>query len=233
MKRLAIILTCLAAAACGRYLDVRPQGYVIPSTDAEFASVMHKHLQDIEGGGDEIIIGNMETLSKLEGCADDLDANITVGNLKAYAGELINNRMTEYCNYYEIIRDCNIVIGNLDGRSSRLASDVLSCAYAIKGICYYDLIRMYCEAPEEGPGKMVDGFGEVRAVRLAERGEDEDARLGPRRQQALRRLRAVDSRHDEVHDDDVGTQLQRLRDARLAVGGVADDLQVGLAVQKG
>ncbi|MCQ2116013.1 MAG: RagB/SusD family nutrient uptake outer membrane protein [Bacteroidales bacterium] len=150
MKRLAIILTCLAAAACGRYLDVRPQGYVIPSTDAEFASVMHKHLQDIEGGGDEIIIGNMETLSKLEGCADDLDANIAVGNLKAYAGDLINNRMTEYCNYYEIIRDCNIVIGNLDGRSSRLASDVLSCAYAIKGICYYDLIRMYCDAPEEG-----------------------------------------------------------------------------------
>ncbi len=151
MKKLLVIsLFCLAMSACGHYLDVKPQGYVIPSTDEEFAAIMHTHLQDVEGGADELILGNMDVISRLEACADDLDATIRTGSLKIYSGEYINIRMSDWRDTYEIIRDCNIVIENLDGRSSQTANDVLCCAYAIKGICYYNLIRDFCEPWEAG-----------------------------------------------------------------------------------
>lgn len=154
----------LTVSSCRNYLNVKPQGYVIPSTDEEFAAIMHSHLQDVEGGNDEYIVGNMDVIARLEGCADDLDANIKVGNLKAYAGDLINSRMLDWKNIFEIVRDCNIVIDNIKGRDSRTAKDVLSCAYAIKGICYYNLLRDWCEpwdedrADEQAGLPLVDRF---------------------------------------------------------------------------
>ena len=36
----------------------------------------------------------------------------------------------------------------MEGRTTTLASDVLAAAYAMKGICYYNLIRDFCEAPD-------------------------------------------------------------------------------------
>ena len=144
-KSSAIILFVLCLCACGNYLNVKPQGYVIPSTDEEFAAILHSHLQDIEGGGDEYIVGNMDVIARLEACADDLDANITAGKLKIYAGEYINSRMLDWKNIYEIIRDCNIVLDNIGQRDSELALKVISCANAIKGICYLNLMRDFCE----------------------------------------------------------------------------------------
>lgn len=146
MKRLTYILLSICLTGCSGFLNVQPQGMVIPKTDAEFGSIMHRHLQDIEGGADDIIVGNMETIARLEGIADNLDANVMVGSIPAYAGDLINNRMTDYREYFSVIKDCNIVIENLDGRSSEEAGNILSCAYAIKGICYFDMIRDFCEA---------------------------------------------------------------------------------------
>lgn len=146
MKRLTYILLAICLTGCSGFLNVQPQGMVIPKTDAEFGSIMHRHLQDIEGGADDIIVGNMETIARLEGIADNLDANVMVGSIPAYAGDLINNRMTDYREYFSVIKDCNIVIENLDGRSSEEAGNILSCAYAIKGICYFDMIRDFCEA---------------------------------------------------------------------------------------
>ena len=85
----SVLMTGLSG--CRNYLNVQPQGEVIPTTDEEFASIIHNRLRDIEGGGDEYVIGNMDALKHLEGCADDLDANIksrptkTVGRLFATA----------------------------------------------------------------------------------------------------------------------------------------------------
>ncbi len=152
MKKVLIILLSLAAiSSCGNYLDVQPQGMVLPSTDEEFASLIHTHLRDMEGGGDELILGNMKTISDLEGCADNLDANIMVGtNLVSYAGEIINQRQWEYRDTWQVIRDCNIVIENMKGRESKTAKSTLSAAYSIKAICYYNLIRLFCEPWEAG-----------------------------------------------------------------------------------
>ncbi len=141
-KRILPLLLLLAG--CTRYLSVQPQGEVIPSSDEEFAALIHDHLRDIEGGGDAYILGNMETVALFEGCADDLDANIRVGDgLVAYAGEAINSRMSDYREAFEIIRDCNIVIEGLDGRTSETARGALGAAYAMKGILYYNLLREF------------------------------------------------------------------------------------------
>lgn len=139
------------ASSCTNFLSVQPQGYVIPQTDEEFASIMHNIIRDVEGGGDEYIIGNLDRLLRLEGCADDLDANVRIGNnLISYAGENVNSMQNAYKNYWSIVRDCNIVAENLEGRESETARGALSAAYAVKGIVYYNLIRDYCE-PWENP----------------------------------------------------------------------------------
>ncbi len=142
-----IIIAALGAllSGCGRYLDVQPQGEVIPKTDEEFASILHTRLRDIEGGADEYVIGNMDVIARLEGCADDLDANIRAGSITLYSGECINTMQLYYTDIWEVVRDCNILIENLSGRSGETAESTLSAAYAIKGICYYNLIRNFCQ----------------------------------------------------------------------------------------
>ena len=140
----------MCLTSCKGFLNVKPQGKVLPETDEEFATIMHNRINDIEGGYDEYVIGNMDVISRREGCADDLDANIKVGSITAYAGDVINHRQTDYREIFEIIRDCNIVIENLEGRTTTMASDVLAAAYAMKGICYYNLIRDFCEPWDEG-----------------------------------------------------------------------------------
>ena len=147
-KTIYILAACLCLASCNGYLNVKPQGKVLPQTDEEFASIMHNRICDIEGGYDEFVIGNMDVIARREGCADDLDANLVIGRLDSYAGEVINHRQTDYKEIFEIIRDCNIVIENMEGRTTTLASDVLAAAYAMKGICYYNLIRDFCDAPD-------------------------------------------------------------------------------------
>lgn len=145
-KIIYFIFICMLLTSCSGFLNVKPQGKVIPQTDEEFAAIMHNRINDIEGGYDEYVLGNMDVISRREGCADDLDANIKTGSIPAYAGDVINQRQTDYRETFEIIRDCNIVIENMEGRTTTLASDVLAAAYAMKGICYYNLIRDFCDA---------------------------------------------------------------------------------------
>lgn len=148
MKKIIYIALALVLTSCSGFLNVRPQGMVIPSSDEEFAAIMHRILQDIEGGADDLIVGNMETIARLEGIADNLDVNVKVGSIPAFAGDLINTRMSDYREYFSIIKDCNIVIENLEGRGTVTARNVLACAYAVKGVCYYNMIRDFCPAWE-------------------------------------------------------------------------------------
>lgn len=152
MKKILFhIAALLPLSSCTGFLNVQPQGYVIPQTDEEFASIIHSILRDIEGGGDEFIVGNMEKVIRLEGCADDLDANVRIGtNVPSYAGEVINSMQLKYRSYWPLVKDCNIVIENLEARESAYARSTLSAAYAMKGIMYFNLMRDYCEAWDQG-----------------------------------------------------------------------------------
>ncbi len=162
IKNFTIALAASAMTGCGSYLDVQPQGEVIPKTDEEFASIIHNRLRDIEGGGDEYVIGNMDVIKHLEGCADNLDANIsTNANLEFFAGEVLDKRQTFYKNSWETVRDCNIVISNLAGKDSDIAIGSVSAAYAIKGIIYYNLMREFCQPWDESSADELPGIPPV------------------------------------------------------------------------
>lgn len=159
-----LLISILYLGGCKGYLDVQPQGKVIPKTDEEFASIMHNRINDIEGGGDEYVIGNMDAILKYEAFADNLDANVATGNIPAYCGDKINSRQTDWRMTFEIIRDCNIVIENMEGRTSDVAKGTLAAAYAMKGICYYNLMRDFCQAWEAGRENDLPGIPIVRKI---------------------------------------------------------------------
>ncbi len=165
-KRAAALAILVSAAGCRGYLNVQPQGEVIPETDEEFAAIIHNRLRDIEGGGDEYVIGNMDAIKHLEGCADNLDANIrTSASLTFFAGEEIDSRQRAYEESWKIVRDCNIVIENMSGRDTDIARGALSAAYSMKGIIYYNLLREFCQPWSDAkagelPGiPVVESFG--------------------------------------------------------------------------
>jgi len=152
MKRIIYILTLCAAAltSCTKYLDIKPYGEVIPKTADEFSSLLNSILENIDYG-EEILIGNIELAADVELYSDNLEANLTsypAGNYIAlYIGTHLSNKHFLYKDLYEIIKDCNIVIDNLEERDTRLGKDVLGTAFAIRGICYYQLLRNFCEPP--------------------------------------------------------------------------------------
>ena len=61
MKKILFTLACASLlCACKGYLTVQPQGKVIPETDEEFAAIIHNHVNNIEGGEDQFIVGNFD-----------------------------------------------------------------------------------------------------------------------------------------------------------------------------
>lgn len=168
-------LTYIAIAAglacgCGNYLDVQPQGEVIPKTDDEFAAIIHNRLRNIEGGEDEYVIGNMDVIKHLEGCADDLDANImTSSNLPFYAGETITSRQLAYEYSWEVVRDCNIVIENMKDRTTDVAKGAVSAAYAMKGIIYYNLMREFCQPWSDSEADELPGIPIVETFDISDK----------------------------------------------------------------
>lgn len=150
MKRTIYILFFCAAAltSCTKYLDIKPYGEVIPKTADEFSSLLNSILEDIDYG-EGIIIGNVDLAADVELYSDNLEANLTsypAGNYIAlYIGTHLSNKHFLYKDLYEIIKDCNIVIDNLEERDTRLGKDVLGTAFAIRGVCYYQLLRNFCE----------------------------------------------------------------------------------------
>lgn len=148
MKHLKIFsLFLLIAVSCTRYLDIKPYGKAIPKTAEEFSAILQTHLYNIEKG-EKNIIGNVTSVTDFECYADNIDANLTSypqGNYIAhYIGANLSDKQHKYQQLYEIIRDCNIILENLKAEDD-LAKDVKGTAYAIRGICYYNLIRDFAE----------------------------------------------------------------------------------------
>ena len=150
MKKIIYILAICAVglASCTKYLDIKPYGEVIPKTADEFSSLLNTILEDIDYG-EEVLIGNGGLAVDIECYSDNLEANLTIypsGNFMAlYIGAHLSNKQSLYSSLYRVIRDCNIVIDNLEERDTRLGKDVLGTAYALRGICYYNLLRNFSE----------------------------------------------------------------------------------------
>ncbi|MFQ7113754.1 RagB/SusD family nutrient uptake outer membrane protein [Hallella bergensis] len=174
MKKI-IFLACaitLLLTSCDDYLDVKPYGKVIPKTPEEFSALIHTHLNNIDVGEQAYIIYDAQRVINFDmaGC-NDFEACLTEQPGRAlpyYMGNLSGG----YGALYEVIRDCNIVINNMTDEGTKTTNNVLAAAYALRAVCYYQLLRLYCEAPVKGsydsqPGMpLVDRFDmEARPIR--------------------------------------------------------------------
>lgn len=85
-------------------------------------------------------------------CGDDFETCLTSSgarSLATYVGDII--RQNQYPNYYqslyEFIRDCNIVLNEMEESDTEGANNIRGTAYAIRGVAYYQLLRIFCEVP--------------------------------------------------------------------------------------
>lgn len=142
------LLSVLALCACNNYLDIKPYGKTIPKTSEEFSELLNTTLYSIDIG-EKAAVGNPSSSLDFEYFSDNLETNLTQypkGNyISLYVGNALNDMQSRYTKLYEYIRDCNITIEYMEDRDSRLAKDVLGTAFALRGVCYYQLLRMYCE----------------------------------------------------------------------------------------
>lgn len=159
MKKTTCLLLLAASlltgtTSCKKYLDIRPYGKVIPKTPEEFASLLHYRLDRIDRGeGADGIVGSAAQLAAWDGgYGDDFEASLAPSVLPTYIGGYISSTAAyaPFNECYEIIRDCNLCIAGISAQSSKLGQNTLATAYALRGVAYYRLLRLYAEAPEAG-----------------------------------------------------------------------------------
>ena len=147
MKRLFITyLLFLSLSSCKEFLDIKPHEETIPESAEEFSALLHTHLNDIDYGTSAIILSSSNVATNESAC-DNLEVALTSedkSSLKTYIGNIAVST-SSYYSPYQIIRDCNIILGQLKDTESDMAKNVLGTTYALRGVCYYELMRLYCD----------------------------------------------------------------------------------------
>ncbi len=159
MKRIKItllsVLTTLLCVSCSNYLDIKPYGRTIPKTAEEFSALLHEQLNTIDAGNDSYIVGNAsQWLTWDAQCGDDFETCLTTTggrSLGVYVGTIISNSSQNYYNnLYQSIRNCNIVLNEMEESNTTEASAIRATAHGIRGVCYYQLLRLFCTIPPAG-----------------------------------------------------------------------------------
>lgn len=153
MKKLATLITIvLLSASCQNYLEIQPRGSAIPRTAEDYSALLNTLLEEVDNSR-SVVVGGYKTVFDLECFADDLDANMLnlagAPYVKPYIGreyEASGNYTSNYSKAYATINICNVIIQGLANDKTALAQDVIGASYAIRGICYYELLRQFCEA---------------------------------------------------------------------------------------
>lgn len=139
----------VSLCSCESYLDIKPYGRTIPKTTEEYAALVHELCYDIDHGTTKSVGGYGET-QNFEAYADNMATNLGAADdyMATYVGSYISMKQDIYRNLYEEIRNCNIVLGEYEeDRDSREGQDIIGTVYALRGVCYYQLLRMFCEPP--------------------------------------------------------------------------------------
>ncbi len=161
--------------SCNSFLDLKPYGKTIPKDAEEYSAMIHTMLNNIELDKDSYILPSTSDIITNEAIADNLDANIFLGQeiIPYYVGQRLNSQI--YSRVYQNIRNCNIVLDGLANDNTELGKSVKSASYAIRGVSYFELLKYYCQPvaggdyPELGM-PIVDYFDmEARPVRSSYR----------------------------------------------------------------
>ena len=145
-------IIALTFVSCKDYLDIKPYGKEIPETAEDFSAILHNICDGIDKGTilEGLIIGSYGRSSDFEEITDNMEASISGGNdrLNFYIGTTLSDKQTDFSNLYGVIRYSNIILDNLkEERDSRQGMDIIGTAYAIRGVCYYQLLRQFCAPP--------------------------------------------------------------------------------------
>lgn len=145
---LSIIL--LTLSSCNSYLDLKPYGKTIPKTPEEYSAMIHQIIFDIENEKGSYIMPGTTDIIDCEAIADNLDASVYLGQeiIPFYVGQRLNQ--SKYSKLYQNIRNCNIILDGLASNQTEFGLKVKSTAHAIRGVCYFELLKYYCPAPLGG-----------------------------------------------------------------------------------
>lgn len=149
---IAIFASALLLMACEDFLDIKPYDRTIPETTEDFAALAHYICDQMDKGSGvaSVAIGEYGETQELESVSDNMATNLTgsTDNLDTYIGVRLSGKQSLYGNLYEEIRNCNILLGEFkNGRDTREGQDIVGFAYAMRGVCYYQLLRMFCAPP--------------------------------------------------------------------------------------
>ena len=151
-KYIFSLFAALALVSCTEYLDIKPYGKEIPEDVEDFSALLHHLCDDIDNGNTLAgpIMGLYSDAGALEAVTDNMEVNLTESPggdmLRGYIGHFAVS--TSYTNLYEAIRTCNIVLDEIgNARDTREGLDLIGTAYAIRGVCYYQLMRHFCAPP--------------------------------------------------------------------------------------
>lgn len=160
MKRIPILLCILIVGltSCKKYLDVKPYDLTIPTTAEEHSALLQLHLDKIDRGNDQPLLFNASQTLNWDLFADNFESALTKGspNLRQWIGftQQTTNTRTSFKYLYEIIRDCNIVISGMPNDGSDIARDASGTAYTMRGLAYYQLLRLYSPAFNSGEDQL-------------------------------------------------------------------------------
>ncbi len=178
MRKINILLyslILLTTVSCNSFLDIKPYGRTIPKTAEEFSALLHNHLNKIDQGSDNVLVGNASRALTFDvESGDDFEACLTSSNslsLRIYVGDIAvsTNGSNIYRALYEIIRDCNIVLNEMKETGTSESEKVRGLAYAMRGVAYYQLMRLYCEKPETGNWQTQRGLPLVMTFDMEEK----------------------------------------------------------------
>ena len=155
LKNISVFLIVFfACVSCKEYLDVKPKGEVIPKTAEEFAALLNSHLSEIDDGYDDAILGNAMEKLEFECFSDNVENSLTknvvgMGAIPKYVGDRLNSFKSEYEKLYALIRNCNLVIHEMKETDTEMAKACYATAYTLRGVAYYNLMRLFCEPRSE------------------------------------------------------------------------------------
>lgn len=144
LNRYIVLMVLPLLFSCNSFLDLKPYGKTIPKNAEEYSAMIHTMLNNIELDKDSYILPSTSDIITNEAIADNLDANIFLGQeiIPYYVGQRLNSQI--YSRVYQNIRNCNIVLDGLANDNTELGKTVKSASYAIRGVSYFELLKYYC-----------------------------------------------------------------------------------------
>lgn len=141
-------LSALMLSSCKDFLDVKVYDRTVPKTAEDYSALVHNICGSIDEGSVAIspVVGGYDLTSEYESIADNMEVNLSSSDtrLDYYIGNSLNGKQSVYSNLYAQIRNANIILDNFKHDGSQAANDIYAFSYALRGVCYYQLLRQFC-----------------------------------------------------------------------------------------